>query len=106
MPQVKIQIIKISDISSCPGRVECILNDAWGNQHTFNEKIPIVTSHKIDTSSEFPQDGVIRCEVLMEWRNEEGKKIITVTTENPDHVETISGIFEFDLFSDQVLDTW
>lgn len=97
MFQIEIQILKIIDNSFYPGLVECILVDAWGNSHTFHEKIPIVTAQDIDTNSKFPQHGNIRCKLLREWIDDNGRRLITVSTEKPDYVETVSELSEFDL---------
>lgn len=102
MLNMKIEILKIIDSSSYPGWVECLFVDAWGNSHIFNEKIPIVTCEDIDSNSKFPQDGFIRCKLLKERVDDNGRKIITVSTENPDHVEAINGVNEFDLLSCQL----
>jgi hypothetical protein len=102
MFQIEIQILKIIDNSFYPGWVECLLVDAWGNNHTFHEKIPIVTVQDLDTTNMFPQDGNIRCELLREWIDDNGRIIITVSTEKPDYVETINEVSEFDLLPYQV----
>jgi len=101
---MKIKILRITDYSFYPGYVECIVTDVWGNNHVFNEKIPVVTSKNIDEKSEFPQDGYIRCELLSLWTDDDGNKIITVSTENPDHVETLDEINVFDLLPCQLVD--
>ena len=104
MLKMKIKVLRITDYSFYPGFVECLVIDAWGNKHIFNEKIPIVTCKNIDKESKFPQDGFIRCEVRRQWIDDIGNKIITVCTKNPDHVETIDEINEFDLHPCQLTD--
>jgi len=101
---IKVKILRITDYSFYPGYVECIVTDAWGNNHKFNEKIPVVTCKNIDEKSEFPQGGFIRCELLSQWTDDDENKIITVGTENPDHVETLDEINEFDLLPCQLVD--
>jgi hypothetical protein len=102
MYQIKIQILKIIDYSFYPGLVECLLIDAWSNNHIFNDKIPIVTTQDLDTTSKFPQEGAIRCELIREWIDDDSRRIITVSTEKPDYVETVNEICEFDLLLHQV----
>jgi hypothetical protein len=80
-----------------------MLVDAWGNNHTFNEKIPIVTTQDIDITNRFPQDGLIRCELLREWTDDFGRRIITVSTEKSDNVESVNEVSQFDLLFDQVV---
>lgn len=99
---IKIQITKIIEDSFYPGWVECVLVDALGNIHTFNEKIPIVTTQYLDVTSKYPQDGFIRCEILRKWIDINGRRIITVSTEKPDFVETVNEVSEFDLLPQQV----
>jgi hypothetical protein len=102
MLNIRTQIIKIIDYSSYPGLVECLIVDAWGNNHTFNLKIPIVTTQDIDITNIFPQDGFIRCVLLREWIDDLGRRIITVSTEKPDDVESVNEVSQFDLLFDQV----
>jgi hypothetical protein len=49
----------------------------------------------------FPQDCVVRCVLKNEQTDITGRKIVAVSTELPDHVETISGLFIFDLLENQ-----
>jgi hypothetical protein len=64
---VKVEILRYVDDSQ-PGFVECRLIDAWGNQHLFLEKVPVVTLENLDVSSTYPQSGIIACQIV------EGKK--------------------------------
>jgi hypothetical protein len=101
MPSIKVGIDKfISDDQ--PGFVECSFIDAWGKQHTVQEKIPVVTDKYLDTNSNYPQEGVITCIVIKEWQDKEGRLIITVDTERPWDVDTIEGLTQFDLLYLQV----
>ena len=102
MLSMKIKILKVTDYSFYPGYVECLITDAWGNNHIFNEKIPVVTCNDIDDKSKLPQDGFIRCELLKQWTDDHGNKIITVSTESPNDVESIDGVKEFDLLPCQL----
>ena len=52
---------------------------------------------------EFPTDGIIRCEVINEWIDDNGRKIIKISTETPDFVQTVSKINSFDLLPNQLL---
>ncbi|MCL2638854.1 MAG: hypothetical protein FWD48_10870 [Oscillospiraceae bacterium] len=104
MVQIRIQILKIIDTHQ-PGFVECQFTDAWGVLHLVHDKIPIVTCEDLWTDSEFPTDGAIRCKILKEWINDDGRKLITVSTQTPDYVETTNGKNEFDLLPHQLINT-
>lgn len=47
--------------------------------------------------------GIIRCEILEQWRDSEGRDVLRVTTEQPDYVETKEGVTEFVVLSSQVI---
>lgn len=101
MYNIKVQLLRIVDFSDFPGWVEFNLIDAWGNSHLFCDKIPVVTCENIDLDSSFPRDGFLRCELLEEWTDDKGRKIVTVSTENPDHVDSVDGVNKFDLLPGQ-----
>jgi hypothetical protein len=100
---IKIKITSfISDDQ--PGFVECKFNDAWNKEHTVQDKVPIVTEKDLDANSEYPQDGVIACEIIKQWVDKDERKIFTVTTENPWAVDTIDGFTEIDILEQQLTD--
>jgi hypothetical protein len=103
---VKALKIKITSFISDdqPGFVECKFTDAWSKEHTVEDKVPVATEQDLDADSDYPQDGFIACEVLNEWRDHDGRKIFTVTTERPWAVDTIDGLTEFDLTEEQLID--
>jgi hypothetical protein len=47
--------------------------------------------------------GVIRCEILAQLRDPDGRDLLRVTTEQPDYVETKDGLVEFVVLSSQVI---
>lgn len=49
-----------------PGFVECKFYDAFGNEHIVRDRVPAVTEKDLDANSEYPQDGVIACEIVKE----------------------------------------
>ena len=101
MSAVKVSITKfISDDQ--PGFVECKFLDAWNKEHFVRDKVPIVTDKYLDVNSEYPQDGIIACEILKEWKDANGKTIFTVDTKKPWDVDTIEGLTQFDLFEEQL----
>jgi uncharacterized protein YodC (DUF2158 family) len=87
-----------------PGFVECKFFDAYGKEHIVQDKVPIVTEKDLDVNSEYPQDGVIACEILKVWHDSKGQKILTVNTSKPWGVDTIHGLTEFDVFEEQLIE--
>ena len=76
--------------------MECRLVDAWGKEHVIHEKIPVVTILDITPTTELPITCEIACEVLKEWEDSDGRKLVTVTTRKPWGIETIDGLHVFD----------
>jgi hypothetical protein len=91
MPALAIEISRLID-DYFPGFVECTLVDAHGVRHLFHEKSPIVSNENLQATSQYPQPGVIRCEILDKWEDTEGRSLVQVTTERPDGVESTSGL--------------
>ncbi len=102
MVAIKCLITKFIDEHQ-PGFVECKLNDAWNKQHIFHEKVPIVTIENIWNNTTYPVNGVIGCEITREWIDENGRRIVTVTTSAPWGIETIEGIIELDVLRSQII---
>ena len=101
MPVVAVRIIRFIDPYQ-PGVVECELVDAENRTHTFVDKVPIFTDAQLDSSSTYPQPGVIGCEVLSTWRDEMGRDLVRITTVRPDDVESSEGLSEFIVPAEQV----
>jgi hypothetical protein len=78
-----------------PGIVKCELRDASGQIHTFIEKVPYVISEPLDSESEYPCPGAIRCELIERFHGSDGRELVRVTTERPWFVESVDGISEF-----------
>ncbi len=98
---IKIKITKfISDDQ--PGFVECEFIDAYHKLHFVQDKVPIVTEKYLDANSEYPQDGLIACEIVKKWKDTNGQKIFTVNTSKPWGVDTVDGLTEFDIFEEQL----
>ena len=85
-----------------PGFVECVLIDASGQEHIFIEKVPVVTTENLWSSSTYPTAGVIGCEVVAEWSDENGRALSRITTVLPWGVESTVGTTEFVVLSSQV----
>jgi hypothetical protein len=100
---VKVAITRYVD-DAFPGFVECRLIDADGRDWFFIEKVPVVTLAHLDASSQYPQTGVIACQILG-WRHDtDGRAIVSIDTEIPWHVQSSSGRTRFDVLADQLVD--
>jgi hypothetical protein len=100
--QLRVQISRYVE-DYFPGIVECQLLDAAGCVHTFIEKGPVVSDGWPGPDDKYPIGGLIRCEILEEWHDPDGRDLVRVTTEQPDLVETKDGVTEFVVLSKQVI---
>jgi hypothetical protein len=100
--QLRVQIVQYVD-DYFPGIVECELVDAAGRVHIFVEKGPVVSDKWPGPDDSYPMSGVIRCEILEQWRDPDGRDLLRVSTERPDYVETKDHVMEFVVPSSQVI---
>jgi hypothetical protein len=101
MPALAIEISRFVDEHQ-PGFVECTLVDAQGSLQSFIEKVPVVTEANLSSSSSYPQEGTIACQVEAEWNDEQGRALVRVSTEHPFHVESTEGECRFVVLASQV----
>lgn len=101
MESLAVQIVKFVDDTQ-PGVLACEFSDASGRRHTLIDKIPIFTLENLGPSSKYPQDGLVRCELLSRWRDHDGRELLRITIARPDDVESTDGLSEFVVFSSQV----
>jgi len=98
---ITVQIVRFTDASQ-PGWVECVLRDAAGREWLLAEKVPIFTEALLDANSSYPQPGVVACEIVREWTDEQGRGRCIISTERPWGVKTQGGETQFEVFSNQV----
>ena len=101
MPELIVEIIRYVDDAQ-PGWIECRFKDASGKEHSILDKVPIFTSAVLDQSSAYPQPGALSCREVQRRRNSDGREVVTVDTEHPDHVESSLGETYFDVFAAQL----
>jgi hypothetical protein len=82
--------------------VECKFKDAWNKEHIVHEKVPVVTEKDLDMNSEYPQEGIIACEILKKWLDKDNRIINTISTEKPWAIETTFGLSELDVLDEQL----
>ena len=79
-----------------------MLQDAAGREWLLAEKVPIFTEALLDANSSYPQPGVVACEIVREWTDEQGRGRCIISTERPWGVKTQGGETQFEVFSNQV----
>lgn len=94
---LKVCITKLWDLGCYPGFAECVMVDALGITHRFQDKVPIFSSQNL-TLEDIPCNGIIRC--VRTGENPDGT--ITVDTESPDGIESETGEHRFRVFSCQL----
>jgi hypothetical protein len=102
MPAVAVQITRFVD-DHVPGFVECILVDATGVAHIFVEKVPVVTTEVLLSSSSYPCSGAIDCQVLAQWEDADGVGLSRIDTSKPWGSESMAGVTEFVVASSKIL---
>ncbi len=102
MQAIKLEITQYID-NDFPGFIKGNFFDIHGVQHIFHEKVPVVTLLDLDESSEYPQEGIIACEIVQEHLAANGRKIYQVDSANPFSIETIEGNTQFEIFEEQLV---
>ena len=100
---VKITILRYAD-DSHPGWAECELTDEHGKGWRFIEKVPVVTRADLDSSSSYPQPGLIACQIIDRRLAPDGREVVTIDTSIPWDIESISGETRFDVSPNQLVD--
>ena len=88
--QLRVLIVRYVE-DYFPGIVECEFVDAAGHVHNFIEKGPVVSDEWPGPQHKYPMRGIIRCEILEQWHDPDGRDLVRITTEQPDYVETKDG---------------
>ena len=82
MTGILVEITKFVDDSQ-PGFVECCFVDASGRQRVFIEKIPLVTLAELDENSDYPQEGIVACQIVKRQMDTPGRGVVIVNTRSP-----------------------
>src|SRR5262245_41451805 len=102
MLAVRVNISRYVD-ESFPGWVECRLVDAFGYDHVFVEKVPVVIKGHLDAASSYPQFGVIAFVVLWISQSDDGRRLVHIDTQTPWGVESLAGRSRFDVFPEELV---
>jgi hypothetical protein len=97
MHQLTVQIVRYVD-DSFPGWIECQFVDAEGHRHSIIDKVPIVTSGLLESTSIYPQPGSVACNELKRWRDTDGRELVLISTE-PFGVESTEGLSAFSVLA-------
>jgi|SRR5215469_456186 len=104
MVGVKVTILRYLSDDPQPGIVECQLENANGNRILFIEKTAIVSTANLDAKTNYPQPGILACEVLRRRRERAGREVVRIDTERPWHIESVEGSTEFDVAAESLVD--
>ena len=96
---LSVQITRIWDLDWYPGFAECVLVDALGVEHRFQDKIPVFSAREL-TPADIPCEGAVRC--VREGENPDGT--LTVNTKIPDDIESTAGRHLFCVNPSQLAD--
>ncbi len=87
-----------------PGFVECCFVDSNGEQHLVIEKVPVVTLEGLHAASEYPQRGIIACQIVERRRDATGRNVVLVDSSLPWHIHSTTDETRFEVFEDQVVE--
>ncbi len=85
-----------------PGIVACEFCDSNGDRDTIIEKAPIISLEILDADSQYPRPGVVRCVILSRSLDDDGRNLVTISTEHPDFIESIEGTTTFVVLENQL----
>src|SRR5215510_3744239 len=104
MVGIKVQITTYIDDDPQPGIVECRLFDVYGKEWVFQDKSAIFSSDILNADSNYPQPGVIACEITKSWQGADGREIVFIDTASPWAVEAVTGETDFDVLREQIIE--
>jgi hypothetical protein len=98
--EIEVSIMRWVDDHN-PGWVECQLTDAFGMNWHFVDKLPIFSADSsFDSTSQYPQPGILACEILGGKVDSLGRNISLIDTSEPWSVESVDGTTRFWVFHD------
>ncbi|HEX2327590.1 MAG TPA: hypothetical protein VHN74_02620 [Candidatus Angelobacter sp.] len=96
--ELRVEVVGFVD-EAFPGWVEATFRDAAAREHTLRDKVPIFTEAMLDESSHYPQPGLVGCEVVERFRDDEGRELARISTTG---VESTAGLNSFVVFASQL----
>jgi hypothetical protein len=58
----------------------------------------------LNADSNYPQPGVIACEITKSWQGADGREIVSIDTASPWAVEAVTGETDFDVLREQIIE--
>lgn len=101
---VKVSITRYVSDEPQPGIVECEFYDAHGRRWNFMDKTAIFSAEYLNAHTNYPQPGVIACEVVSRWQDAEGREIVLVDTDRPWDVESVDASTRFEVLPSSLLE--
>jgi hypothetical protein len=83
---------------------KCKLFDVYGKEWVFQVKSAIFSSDILNADSNYPQPGVIACEITKSWQGAYGREIVSIDTASPWAVEAVTGETDFDVLREQIIE--
>ena len=85
-----------------PGWIECEFEDAEHVRHILIDKVPIFSHELLDEASVYPREGVVRCQVLGQFRDALGRDLLRIAL--LDGVTSTEDVSEFVVLANQISD--
>jgi hypothetical protein len=85
-----------------PGIIECSFIDAYGVKHLIIEKMPYVTDEDLWWNSVYPRPGSIECQIVKEFTDQNGDRLVRVDTELLRQIQSTTGTTQFVVHRGQV----
>ncbi len=103
MTTVPIEIVRFTN-DSFPGFVAAELRDAYGNVHTFEDKVPVLClgNEYLAANSSYPQPGVLCCQVVERWIADDGRELALIDTEMSYDIPSTTNQYRFVVLAEQV----
>jgi hypothetical protein len=102
--KVNVQILRMVDSHRPPGWVEFVLKDANGREWTFVEKEPVVSVEPLEVDAKFPLPGILHCQIVEKWIDEEEVRRCIIDTDLPWGVASEEGETRFEVFQREVVE--
>ena len=103
MTTVPIEIVGFTN-DSFLGFAAAELQDAYGNVHTFEGRVPLLTvdGGYLYANTSYPQPGELCCEVVKRWINDDGRELALIDTDKPYDIASITDEYRFVVLAEKV----
>jgi len=105
MPFLRVGIVGFAG-ESFPGFVHCAFADASGKEHTFIEKIPVVTTLDLWSDSTYPQPGMAPCTGVETLQDGSHRSLALVSIDVKHSMESPYDSAQFIVLESQLSSDW